>query len=420
MGLAIVLLLLFALGGCTADPLTGDGPSVRQIALHHRPADPSGVVVLVVDDGDHAEAIALRERLARALQDILSTIRFNALAENVHWQPEDPAAPQPAAIRVVLVRPSAQGSARIARTLALAAGHTFDDDARALGRDVGLALRQLSPSPRTAPYQPLDALQSTWRLLRGTRGAGDAYEAAVVAEVPARSASMLVLVASTRDDASPGSARDYASDDLAVTARIGVIAPFERVPNSERCEGELSRPSRIGTWAERAWATATAWPCDDDAAWRWPFGCSPHRERIYCYDRPVANEASGRAQCAVILSLPESAHCEETRGWLDPRGADGVRRPKIITDAEGRRLRECEIRQLEGTALASCRTSAECAGCGSGWCRTDVPELQELDRASCEDPRRSVRMRFVGSAYPWGGVRLRQVCNLTSCSQSSP
>jgi hypothetical protein len=84
----------------------------------------------------------------------------------------------------------------------------------------------------------------------------------------------------------------------------------------------------------------------------------------------------------------------------------------VVTDEAGDHRRECEVRQLDGAALMSCRTRTEWPGFPSGWCRTEVPELQELDRVACDDPRRSERVRFVGAAYPWRSARIRQVCNL--------
>ncbi len=52
----------------------------------------------------------------------------------------------------------------------------------------------------------------------------------------------------------------------------------------------------------------------------------------------------------------------------------------------------CEIRQLEGSALASCVSSLDCADCEPGWCATQVPDL--LDH--CEKAPNP--FRFVGGA----------------------
>src|SRR5690606_7974695 len=103
---------------------------------------------------------------------------------------------------------------------------------------------------------------------------------------------------------------------------------------------------------------------------------------------------------------PEQS-CESAgRGWLDPRDANGQRVARTETDQQGT-YRVCEIPQLEGDALESCREDPTCEGCGSGWCQSSV-----VLGDTCTPGEIPARIRFTGGAVGGTGVQIRVRCAL--------
>jgi hypothetical protein len=65
----------------------------------------------------------------------------------------------------------------------------------------------------------------------------------------------------------------------------------------------------------------------------------------------------------------------------------------------GVKVRRCEIAQLTGAKLEACRSTLECSGCGSGFCATEVPKLDQSEYCGAEY---FWPLRFVGGALPPG------------------
>jgi hypothetical protein len=125
----------------------------------------------------------------------------------------------------------------------------------------------------------------------------------------------------------------------------------------------------------------------------------------------VVNEA-GSADCTVTARIAVDDRCPTELGWEDPLDAHGVPKPTIVRDRDGE-YRSCEVRQLEGAALTSCRASLDCEDCEPGFCVTEVPELLPSDR--CQDGALFPPFRFVG-----GAGQARNATGVVTCHVTNP
>lgn len=109
---------------------------------------------------------------------------------------------------------------------------------------------------------------------------------------------------------------------------------------------------------------------------------------------PVAL-GDGQVACRVFAYAEPDLDCPEERGWLDPENDAGERVPTLVnhpTDSSVGERRVCEVRQLEGAALASCREEPSCSACEPGWC---FREAWGYDHCAGSDEWDSSRLRFV-------------------------
>jgi hypothetical protein len=115
----------------------------------------------------------------------------------------------------------------------------------------------------------------------------------------------------------------------------------------------------------------------------------------------------GVASCRARVTT-DLAPCSTEIGWFDPLGPDGQRHPTTTT-LNGEERRVCDIVQLEGTALDSCRHDYDCTGCTPGWCVTTVDALI----THCENGGATLGLRFVGGATETRAGTLHVVFDLT-------
>lgn len=103
-------------------------------------------------------------------------------------------------------------------------------------------------------------------------------------------------------------------------------------------------------------------------------------------------DADGVAACTATAHVRVDATCDPAYGWLDPVGPGGERASRVEHDAQyDYDYRVCEIRQLTGSALASCIHSLDCPDCEPGWCATEVSELLDQCSTTYPDPLRFVQ-----------------------------
>src|SRR5690606_38816299 len=101
--------------------------------------------------------------------------------------------------------------------------------------------------------------------------------------------------------------------------------------------------------------------------------------------------------CRVQGFIAPEWSCPEEQGWLDPIDGDGNRR-SLVEGEPPERYRVCDVRQLSGDALASCRNDVSCEGCEPGWCWRAPSETEGWDwRAQRCDSK---------DGWEWSQVRL--------------
>lgn len=348
---------------------------------------------LVIDDTNDASAAELRANVVSALEHAFRSSWFGERGAC-----RDPAAACPVDLRLVLARPSADPGVRILGPATWPALRWSTKWATEPALDAYLAeLRQALETPLApegAPYRPLEAADDLMRLLLGLRAPSSEIEAAIVADVASDEPWIELVLASARDDESPRAPAAYTwPDELPWLSTL-----MARGEDADACEPHVALRGRLGAWAERARPVTFALPCDDRARFDEVFTLSCHRAVPRCTEHPVAIDARGRADCRVFARSFETAACEAARGWLDPEDHDGIRRPRFEDDEEGRPTRICEIVQHEGARLEACRTDLSCPECGSGFCKTDVPELAHSPVSCGWGGGHPLDLRFTGAA----------------------
>lgn len=368
--------------------------------------------VLVIDDTNAAPSEELRAKVVSALE---GSIRSSLFGE---WGAcRDPAAACPVDLRLVLAQPSAEPGARMLGPATLPALRWSTKWATEPGLDgymVGLrSMLEATVAPESALYRPLEAADDVLRLLLGLRAPGSEIEAALVADVASDEPWIELVLASARDDESPLAPDAYLwPDDLRWL--VTSIAPGSI--EAEACEHPAVLRGRLGEWASKASSMSLALPCDAQTSFDELFASlsgTGTRFLVPCTAYPIAVDPHGRAACRVFARRIDTDACETSRGWMDPEDADGIRRPRFEADERGHPMRVCEIVQHEGARLEACRTELSCADCGSGFCRTEIPELTHPPAYCSNRGGHPLDFRFTGEAAV-GASELVLRCRLTS------
>ena len=357
----------------------------------------------VVDDT--ASAAPLRDALASAF-DGLDAARD--ARPGTCGAPFDPAAWHAVDRSVVIVHPSGVGSARFSSPANTATLRWRERDQTENGRigwmaAVRAALAQ--PAEAGAPFLALAAFQDSAALVYGQRQPTTADEQALLSALPTGGSprSLIVAVALATEDQSPGAAGQYMSftpDDL--------IVPAATPSTSTACQ----RPLESTTPRYAGWGSPQLWPCDAPQFFdRGAFDC-----RANCLTRPIAISNTGSALCRVTATYAGTAACPAELGWRDPLEPNGQRAPRVEHGRAGD-TRTCEVQQLDGAALVSCRSSLDCSGCEPGWCATEVPEL--ISAQFCPAGDHYSPLRFVRGADS-GPDSMSDVTLSVICDEASP
>jgi hypothetical protein len=222
-------------------------------------------------------------------------------------------------------------------------------------------------------------------------------------------------MATSRDDDSPLPVASYDVPFLeGDTGQLGgrVIFPFD---DPAHCSYASDAGLRTSAWADRLRSAhlieTLGWPCGADHLDDYgllPLGHTDGEGFGFCLTRPIRVGPTGEAECRITaISRHPTDPCASERGWADPMGPDGVRRSVTGTGEVGN-FRMCEVQQLGGVSLEECRTTVECDGCGSGWCRTELPYLAERHCL----PHVASQLRFVGGSLAGSDARFRLLCEL--------
>lgn len=359
-------------GGCGSDPVVPAG-SVTQLSLStcSSPKD-ARVVLIVVDDDPTEQGQAVRARLAE---------RFHSTFERgVHLPVEtctstDPAVWVPYDRYAVVVSPSRplgadQASPGTDRALVIRSERETPEAMAAWTDAVVRAIFKAGTDAGGA-FRPLEA-QAHWaRLLLGREAPASESERAAVESLPVAGA-VQIFVGSARDDQSDLDPREYLIMPEAGD-RFFVDLPRAMTPDPSFVHCGSGRLPRIDAWAKENGTRPEL--CVDHGLFDagWVADCFPQCMPL----EPVVDE-SGASHCRV-LATTDLAPCDAALGWADPVGSDGVRRPREI-DYYGSPARLCEILELEGPALESCRHDWDCTECGPGFCVTELPGSSDVCR----------------------------------------
>ncbi len=347
------------------------------------------IFVLVVAEAPDPEAASLRGHLVRALDRRLRSIFRDRGACR------DPAAACPIDLRTIVVRPSAPPASRILGPPTRPELKWTTPWATEAGLDAYISGLDsiLEAAGDGGPFRPLEAADDLVRLLARLRPPRTTTEAALVSEVTGDDPWIELILASPRDDESPLAPAAY----LPEAGELGWLATViaARALDAKPCASD-GLHGRLGEWARMTASARLALPCDDQVSFDEALRLDPGNARAHCTAEALPKRDDGRLDCRIWHRLPDDQGCEPTRGWLDPEGDDGLRRPKFEQNEDGRRFRICEMSQHEGDRLEACRTNLECPACGSGYCQTQVPELV-ADPASCErGDAHPLDLRFTG------------------------
>jgi hypothetical protein len=392
-GLFLLSAVMAYLSGCSREVVDPPDTSLGQEQTSGRITSESPVLLLlVVDDANTPEAAALRGQVVDSVREGLLHVisgRWGSCGSS------DPARWHPGDMRIAVARPSAPDDIALLTpvdvpSLAWITQTSLEDEVEVVASAAVSALEERLAQPGDV-YRPLHAAKRAADLVSGARSPATDKEAAFIASLPAGE-QVWVVVASTRDDEDPApvdaSLLDAKTSQSIYTSYV--VGPF--TPGMS-CEYPEAGSTRLEDWAQKGGASLGTWPCADEQFWdsllfHWFADCG-----VECHSRPLVIDKDGAAACRFYVDQPDLAGCDPERGWVDPDGE-----PQSI-DTDGVKVRRCEIVQLTGAKLEACRATLECSGCGSGFCATEVPELDMS--AYCKDAY-SWPVRFVGGALEPG------------------
>jgi len=335
-----------------------------------RAVGPAWPEVYVVVADDRSDASKLRDVLVHSFVDLDQPSGFSF----------DPAAFHPVDRRVIVAHPSAPTAASVTSEVEIPELHWRSNQKTATeqGAWLGAIARATAPEqPAAGPFAALSAYARAASLALGARSPETEDEAALAAALPAERTTY-VIAALGHEDESEGDATTYAVP-LGMNAYPGfaILPKRDDVPASADCYpfgGATSDRYQAWVSAQHFYDGEVGyWPCADESFLR-PLTDEGIVEDCYTWSPRI--DADGAAACTVTAHARVDATCDPAYGWLDPIGPGGERAPRVEHDAKNDYdYRVCEVRQLTGSALASCINSLDCPDCEPGWCATEVPEL---------------------------------------------
>jgi hypothetical protein len=360
----------FAMGGCGSDPVVAEG-SARQFTFSTYATSGLARVILIVVDDEPTEQ-------GRAVRTLLAERFFSEFERGVHLPVQsctstDPAVWTPYLRYAVVVSPSraldaTQASPGTDRALVIESERETPEAVAAWTSAVSQAIVEAGTDTGGA-YHPLEA-QAHWaRLLLGREEPASETERAAIEALPA-AGNLQIFLGSARDDQSPLDPEAYRILQQEGD-RFFVDWPQAMTPDPTFVHCGPGHLSRLDAWALSSEVQSDLCVDHDVFDAHWVLDCFPE-----CSDLHPLVDDTGRSRCRV-LATTDPAPCDAGLGWVDPLGSDGVRRPREI-DYQGTPARVCEILELEGAALESCRHDWDCADCGAGYCVTELPGTPEV------------------------------------------
>jgi hypothetical protein len=378
--------LTLAIFGCGTAAPPDAGPSLATLEYSFKLSPAAKVMlVVVVDDRTTAEASELREGLAAATRRLAWDLVPDAASDMATWNAVD--------LRVLLVGASAGQEAAVRSwvddaSLAWTTPHATAEGAEALGRAVGERASQLTAS-EGARFEPLARARDVLALLRGARPARGPIEERVAAVATTETWTIGVSVLASVDDEStePATAYRIASEPMDEIG-VGLVTGGSLVGPRD-----AARWPRLSAWAEDSLhPLASVCRADVQAPFDlFPISCADFVPRCLSTLEQVSPDSTA---CSVEVTTFER-ECLPARGWVDPMGVDGVRRPRRAQSGE----LVCEALPVSEANLDACVHDAACTDCGSGWC-IGAPHVD----SSCPAGLMPLPLRWVGAVLPNGGT----------------
>lgn len=351
--------LAVTVAGCTVEPLSG----VEESSMGHGQfSETMGIWVpipvtwvLVVDDAPTDEARVLRQQLARDVIGVFDDID----SAEADIDP-DPGVFRPIDYRIVVVGASdtlPPVHVEHDPDLAVQADNATPEVQNRWEEAVGRAILA-TETPNTEPLLAIEVASRWRRFLIGEEEPSSAADRLFAGSIPNWNLVTL-LVATTRPDEGTSSVeRLDAGHDV---ASYGAYLPsWGTCYDGEPVELALPRLAQ----AIRHWVPSS---CTDEVnlfsahgVADGSYSCLPSQPRL---------DAKGQAACLLHGYVPLEELCPKELGWLDPMDNHGVRRPRVgVPHFANEFWRVCELPQLEGPALRSCREDFTCDDCEPGWC----------------------------------------------------
>jgi hypothetical protein len=343
-------------------------------------SDGPQLFVIAIDDRADSRAAALR---ARAASEVATTVERHVVRafDRGAWSSAD--------LRAVVIHGSASDDASFVGPsdrpdLALVRERLDPHDSERFAEALASEIVSASGDATGGPPALVSRVERLLRLVRRRRPPSSAHEAALLDALPAHLGVGVAVIAPDDDPSAT-----LPPEDLRSWPQLFVAI-------ADSCGGP-ARPA-IDGWGAALGAVHAPWPCGlggGSGLFEDPwidYACASPTRR-------VLTDANLGPMCLVRFAAQGLSACDRERGWTDPAGPDGVRRPASNEDG----WRVCEVLPLEGAARSRCASSEECADCGSGWC-------VESQKSTCG----LTPVRFVGGAMPHGigGARLHIVCDL--------
>lgn len=400
-----VLLSCLVLGAfaCGADavPIAPDSNATKTYdgaLIYEAPS----LILIVADDADTPEAAQLRAKLAQSLGPGLKSLIQHRLG---FCGNPDPAAWHTGDVRVAIVRPSAPDDLSLLSPIEMPELSWITQSSKPEEVDTLVANTSQALSQRLAKagesYQPLHATKRALDLIAGARPPENASETQFKNSL-SKDLMVQVVFATTRDDEGSEALSTLKPSQSANFLRPLLMGPYMADPIN--CYVNTPGNSRLESWASDLSFEIFSTPCGVQSVWDNIFAwggadCGPA-----CEDRRIQVSAQGVAACRFYIDQADLNGCDAGHGWKDPDGK------ATMVDHAGESFRRCEIAQLEGAALSSCRQSLACEGCGSGFCVTEVPEL--LYKDLCPAGSAYWGIRFVGGSISAGRGYFHGVCGV--------
>ena len=359
--------------------------------------------VVIIDDVDDAEGRLLRANIKDAFSAYVHDLLDNRTREG-----HDPDRWYAVDLRMVVVHPSVEGWIGPDEDPALRWTTSDANEAGAIAFAAAFARAvDAVVAPAGSSYRLLDVYHRVGLLVTECGLPRDGAEARLVEAVADKYPWIRLLVATTRDDASPDPPDAYrlgvASEcDGISRTETHTYVPVPPTENEELCTSRIGASWRLARWNDFLVADSPT-RCSDLTALSEQFdGGLISDIRPTCLSRPIAVASNGLASCTLEVTHRDG-DCSAARGWFDPPDAGGA---AVNVDRPGDAWPLCEVRQLDGEAGAVCRSGADCANCPSGFCRTDE------SRPICQEGTFPPQLRFIGGVFSGPPLRARIRCLL--------